>query len=118
MIRVYGFEEDPFFLPTFLTPRIYVLDYSRKRFAPDFEHFPKYKNSITFKLPYKIGPFSRKSRKVKEIANDLLKDMKFQEGEKMHYDPYQMISEKRKKIKTFIREILRSKMGLLKEIIK
>ena len=43
VIRVYGFEEDPFLLSSFLTPRVYAFEYMRQRFAIDCEHFSKYK---------------------------------------------------------------------------
>lgn len=43
IIRVYGFEDEPFLLPAFLTPRIYALEYIRQRFALYFEHFGKFK---------------------------------------------------------------------------
>lgn len=104
ILRVYGFEEEPFLLPAFLTPNIYALEYIKKRFASDHEHFAKYHKTITFKLPYTIGPFSAKNRKARDITDDLLKNMKFQKGKKMHYDPYHVILEKREKIRISIYE--------------
>ena len=77
IIRVYGYEEDFFLSPSFLTPRIYALEYIRKRFSSNYEHFAKYHKPIIFKLLYTIGPFSAKSRTTKEIANELLRNMKF-----------------------------------------
>ena len=39
IIRVYGFEDEPFLLPSFLTPRIYASKYISQIFSLDHEHF-------------------------------------------------------------------------------
>ena len=93
-IKVYSFEDEPFLLPSFLTPRIYAPEYIRKRFGSYDEIFTKYHNPITFKIPYTIGPFLAESKETRETENDLLKHMRFHLREKMHYDPYHLISEK------------------------
>ena len=56
--------------------------------------FSKYHKPITFKPPYTIGPFLEKTTTTRDIANDLLSNMKFQQGEKMHFEPYHVILEK------------------------
>ena len=77
IIRFYGFEEEPFLFPTFLTPRIYALEYIRKSFFLSHGNFSMYHKPITFKFPYAIGHFLAKRRIVRNIANELLSNMKF-----------------------------------------
>lgn len=104
ILRIYGFEDEPYLLPTFLTPKIYALEFIRWRFATNYEHFAKYKKSITFNLPYKTGPFIARSGTSKTITKDLLKEMKFQKGEINNYYPHHIISEKRKQNKFYAYE--------------
>lgn len=82
-------------LPNILKPRIYALEYIRQTFASYFEHFVKFKKSITFKLLVTIGQFTTNSRTAREMIVELLKYMKIQTRVKMHYNPYHIISEKR-----------------------
>ena len=95
ILRVYGVEEEPYLLPTFLTPRIYAIEYFKQRFILDHKHFASNNKSITFKLPQKIGPFMVRSRTTKTIVEYLWRDLKFQQGEKINYDPFHVISEKK-----------------------
>lgn len=74
---VYGLEEELYLLPTFLTRRIYYLDYIRKRLVSNHLHFVIHNKATTFKLHQKIGPFAVKSRTTKKIVEDLLKDLNF-----------------------------------------
>ena len=39
VIRIYGFEEEPYKLLVFLTPRILAMEYVRHRFISDDMHF-------------------------------------------------------------------------------
>jgi len=55
--RVYGFENEPYNLPIFLTPRIFALGYIRQRPISNQFHFSQHKQAITFKLPQKVGDF-------------------------------------------------------------
>ena len=50
MIRVYGFEEELYLLPTFLTPIIYSLEYIRQRITADLFHFVNNNKALNFKL--------------------------------------------------------------------
>lgn len=62
MIRVYGFEKEPYLFPTFLTPKIYSLEYIKKRIAADLFHFVNNNKTSNFKLQHNIGPFVVKNR--------------------------------------------------------
>ena len=90
-MRIYGFEDEPYLFATFLTPGIYALEFVRHRFVAYYEHFSMYNKSITFKLPYKKGPFIAISRTSKTIVEDFLKEMKFQKGDKINYDSHHII---------------------------
>lgn len=57
IITVYGFEKEPFKLPSFLTPRILVLEYVRHRMMVDHFLFAQHRKTITFPLPHDVGPF-------------------------------------------------------------
>jgi hypothetical protein len=60
IIRVYGFSEAPYILPTFLTPRIFSLEFIRQRLHSETKHFLNYKKSSNIKFPFNMGPFSLK----------------------------------------------------------
>jgi hypothetical protein len=55
--RVYGFEQEPFNLPSFLTPRILALEYVRHILMVDHFLFSQHRKTITFPLPQEVGPF-------------------------------------------------------------
>jgi hypothetical protein len=101
ILRVYGFEEEPYMLPIFLTPRIYALEYIRKRFEYDHKHFVVNNHPITFRLHHNVGPFVVRIKTTKLIVEDLLRYLNFQQAEKINYDPHHVISERRKKNKAF-----------------
>ena len=76
IFRIYGFEEEPYLFPEFLTPWIYSLEFVRQRFATYYKIFSKYNKRVNFKFPYKIGPFIVKSWNTKTIVEELLGEMK------------------------------------------
>jgi hypothetical protein len=53
-IRVYGVEVQPFLLPRFLTPRIFSLEFIRKRLNSDYIHFVSKKHKVRFKLKKEV----------------------------------------------------------------
>ena len=99
VIRVYGFEEDPYLLPSFLNPRIYFLEYIRQRVVVDLFHFV-YNNKISnFKLQQNIGPFFVKNRLAMKLVNEMMQDIRFHHGERIIYNPYNNIANKREHYK-------------------
>jgi hypothetical protein len=62
-------------------------------------HFVSNNITTTFKLQQKIGPFVVNNETTRKIVEDLLKDLNFRQGEKLKYDPYSVILEKRKQNK-------------------
>ena len=97
VIRVYGFEEDPYLFPSILNPRVYALECIRQILLFDQEHFVKFNKATTIKPFYKVFPFTIKSKSGISIVEGLLGAMNFRKGQKENYDPHHVVSEKRKK---------------------
>ena len=72
IMRIYGFEEESYMMPTFITPRSFALEYIRQTFVSDQLHFAKHKHSITFKPPKEVVPFLVKFRDARLIVEDML----------------------------------------------
>jgi hypothetical protein len=85
----------PFLLPTFLTPIIFALEFIRQRLDYDHIHFVSRKYKASFKLKKEVGPFIVNTRSTLQVAEKLLQDMGFQQGEIWMYDPHAIISSKR-----------------------
>ena len=75
-LRIYGFKEEPYLIETFFNPRIYALEFVIQSFSIDYYYFSKYNKPITFKFPYKIGPFIAKTRASKTIVEELFEETK------------------------------------------
>ena len=71
MIIIYGFEEEPYLLPTFLTPRLYSLEYIRRRISVDLFHFVSDNKTSNFKFQQNIGPFVVKNRSDLKVINEI-----------------------------------------------
>ena len=50
VLRVYGFEDEPYRLPVFLTKRIFVLEFLRQRLQVESDIFIKHKNASNMKF--------------------------------------------------------------------
>ena len=72
LIRVYGWEDQPYKLPSFLTPRIFSVEVLRQRLHSDELHFSSKKQTSTFKVPITIGLFTVKNRVVVELIDDIM----------------------------------------------
>jgi len=60
VIRVYGFCGLHFTLLTFLTPRIFYLEFSRQGIAVEELHFTRAHKTSNLKFPFTLGPFTFK----------------------------------------------------------
>ena len=98
-IRVYGSEEKPYRLPTFLTPHIFSLEVLIQRPHYDELHFPSKKQTSTFKVPITIGPFKVRNKVVVELIDDMIAYFGFVEDFSCQYDGQHLISKRRKKQK-------------------
>ena len=61
MLKIYGFKEEPYKLPSFLTPRLFALEFLRQRLFVEKEHFLKYRKASSIKFNYIVEPFVVKS---------------------------------------------------------
>ena len=98
-MRIYGAEVNPYRLPAFLTPRIFVLEVLRQRFNSDFIHFASKDQAASFKIPVTIGPFTFKNKVVVQLIDEMMACYKFEEDQACQYDPYHIVSNKRKNMR-------------------
>ena len=89
VIRVYGSEEQPYRLLSFLTPRIFSLEVLRQRLHSDELHFSSKKQTSNFKVPITIGPFTVKNKAAIELIDDIMTCFRFIPDEAFQYDPLQ-----------------------------
>lgn len=87
MLRFYGSEEQPYRLPTFLTPIIFSLEVLRKRLDSYELHFPNKKQTSNFKVPITIGPFTVINKAEIELIDDIMACFRFFPDEACQYDP-------------------------------
>ena len=95
VLRIYRFTEEPYKLLTFLTKRIFVLEFLRQRLHVESKIFPKHKKYFNIKFKYTIEPFVVDSTSALQIDQDILKSMKFELDRKVNYDPKQFISHRK-----------------------
>ena len=95
ILRVYVFTREPYRLPVFLTPRIFALEFMRQILYAEEEHFEAFKKSSNIKFPLKVGPFIFKNKSALVIVEKLLENMDFQKEQKVNYDPYHIISQRK-----------------------
>lgn len=77
MIKVYGFEEKPYLLPLFLTPRVYFLEYIKQRILANLFHFVSNNKASNFKFQQNISPFVVKNRSTIKVIDEILQGMQF-----------------------------------------
>ena len=99
VIRIYGFDQPPYRLPTFLTPRIFSLEVLRKRLNSNELHFSSKNQTSTFKVPITVGPFIVKNREAIELIDDMMPCFGFIQDLSCQYDPLHIIFKKRKRKK-------------------
>jgi hypothetical protein len=62
VIWVYGCHESPYLLPIFLTPRVFDLEFIRKRIILETDHFLKLHKASNLKFPFIIRLFTVNTR--------------------------------------------------------
>lgn len=92
VLRVYGFEDDPYKLLVFLTKIIFVMEFLRQRLHVENEIFLKHKKASNMKFKYTIDPFVVNSTNSLTIVQNVLKSMNFQVDKNAKYDPKHIIS--------------------------
>ena len=77
VMRTYGFEYEPYHLPTFLNLSISSMEYSHQIFRIDERHFRHYMNHKEFTLPQEIGLLKIKKMEVIQYLKNLLMKLRF-----------------------------------------
>ena len=91
ILRIYGFEDEPYRLPIFLTKRIFALEFLRQGLHVESEIFLKQKKDSNMKFRYTIVS----STSVVTIVQNILRSMNFQFDKKTKYDPKHVISQRK-----------------------
>ena len=78
VIRVYGFEGEPYKLPKFTTRRLFVLEFLRQRLIVENDNFLKSKKSSSMKFNFTLEPFVVRSVYAITVVDQILKNMNFQ----------------------------------------
>ena len=95
-IRFYGFVHQPYILPYFLTARIFFLELIQQKLTIEEENFLSYKKSSNLVFPWEVGPYIVRSRDALPLVTNLLRGMGFYLEQAANYDPYEIISKRRK----------------------
>ena len=77
VIRVYGFEEELYKLPKFLTRRIFVLEFLRKKLYVENEILIKHTNVSSMKFKFTLQPFVVEFVHVITGIDQIMKSMNF-----------------------------------------
>lgn len=95
VLRVYGFEEEPYRLPVFLTKRTFDLEFLRHILHVESELFLKHKKASNMKFKYMMEPFVVISTSSLLIVQAILRSLNFQLDKKTKYDPKHVISQRK-----------------------
>jgi hypothetical protein len=77
IIWVCGYQEEPYLLPVFLTPRIVSLEFIKPRIISEIEHFMKAHKASNLKFPFIVGPFVVKNRSCLPNIQSKLSELGF-----------------------------------------
>ena len=69
LIRVYGFEGEPFKLPKFSSRRLFFLEFLRQRLVAENDNFIKHKKASSLKFVFTLEPFVVKSVFVSNVID-------------------------------------------------
>ena len=87
LIRIYGFEGDPFRLPKINTRRFFALEFLRQRLTAENENFVKHKKASSLKFVFTLDPFVVKSILVSNTIDQIISSMRFNRYKSLRYDP-------------------------------
>ena len=101
MIRVYGFEGEPYKLPKFTTRRLFALEFLRQRLIVENGNFLKYRKASSMKFNFTLEPFVVRFVydiivvDVITVVDQILKSMNFQIDISLRYDPKKVFHQRR-----------------------
>ena len=93
--RLYGFVHESYFLPSFLAPGIFSMEFIRWKLIIENDHFMSFRKASETKFPFKVGPFITKNKASLLVVEGLLQDMNLMKDTKINYDPHHIISHRR-----------------------
>ena len=85
LIRVYGFEGEPFRLPKFTTRRFFASEFLRQRLAAKNENFVKHKKASSLKFVFTLEPFVVKSILAANTIDQIIRSMSFDTDKALRY---------------------------------
>ena len=65
-------------LPSFLTLRVFSIEFIKQKLLVEIEHFLKYNKSNDFKYPWGVGPFTIKNKGDFSMVEGLLRELGFE----------------------------------------
>ena len=95
VIRVYGFEGEPYKLPRFTTRRLFALEYLRHRLIVENDNFLKNKKASLMKFNFTLEPFVVKSAYAITVVDQIFRSMNFETDKALRYDPKRVIHQGR-----------------------
>ena len=87
LIKVYGFEGEPFRLPKFTNRRLFVLEFLRQRLIAENDNFIKHKKASSLKFVFTLEPFVVKTIFAANITDQILRSMSFDTDKSLRCDP-------------------------------
>jgi hypothetical protein len=94
LIWVYGYQEGPYILPVFLTPRIFASEFIRQRIISEIECFLKSHKASNLKFPFMVGPFVVNNKSYLPQIQSNLSECGFTQLQWRRYDMHQIISKR------------------------
>lgn len=95
ILRVYGFEGEPYKLPKFLTRRIFVLEFLRQRLTAENDIFVQHKKASGLKFKWTVEPFVIDFFPVLYKIEIILKIMGFLTDKVVKYDPKGIMDQRK-----------------------
>ena len=95
LIRVYGFEGEPFRLPKFTNRRLFSLEFLRQRLISENDNFIKHKKASSLKFVFILEPFVVKTFFAANITDQILSSMRFDTDKALRYDPKGVMHQRR-----------------------
>jgi len=95
LIRIYGFEGEPFILPKFITRRFFSLGFLRQRLIAENDNFVKHKKDSSLKFVFTLEPFVVKSILATNTIDQIIRSMSFATDKALRYDPRGIMHQRR-----------------------
>lgn len=95
VIRVYGFEGEPYKLPRFTTKRLFSFEYLRQRLIVENDNFLKYKKASSMKFNFTLEPFVVNSAYAITVVDQTLRSMNFEIDKALRYDPKKVFHQRK-----------------------